>query len=356
MSDIIPRKRAVPVQARRAEIRPETIHVPGEPPIPVPPPQAGVTQNIFYVNIPPAQPVPPPPPSRPPDIHFHNTNVYQAPRNKRREIGVSFFGLWALVFAAIAAVISYVPPVIWLAKPIVEIGVICAVVGFLGALLLGRVGRGVPLFALLMCGVAYFMYLNNSGQLPGKFDQLQKMSPIALPKMSFDGKPDSTAKDPNPPAAAPATAAPPQPAQDPSRLHDQTIFGDGQGTWVKPTPSPAAKAAQPVPSSPAPATPPPAAVPSIDVATARANLEQARTAAARQMGVDYGGAKTAAAEATSEYEDAKIGDAPGSPELIAASQKHLEADSRLNAIEIKLRSDPAVAAAEAVLKTATPSK
>jgi hypothetical protein len=344
MSEIIPRKKAVPVQARRAETPVETIHIPGMPPVP-PPPPPGVTQNIFYVNVPAGQPAPSPPPSAaPPEVHFHNTHVYEAPRRNRREIGTSFFGLWALVFATIAAVMAYVPPVVWLAKRIVEIGVVCAAVGFLGALLLRRVGRGVPLFALLMCGVAYCMYLNNSGQLTSSYDHLRSVLPVPLPKLDLDGKS--------------ATAAPQPPAQDPPQLHDHSIFGDGQGTWVKPTPAPAPAGANP--PAPAPpvvlSTPPATASPPIDLASATANLERARTTAAQRMGIDYAGAKAAADQAMSEYQDARIGDAPGSAELIAASEKHLEADSRLNAIEMRLRSDPAVTAAEAALKSSTPTR
>jgi hypothetical protein len=306
----------------------------------MPPLVAGVTQNIIYVNIPAGPPAPPP--AAPSEIHFHNTNVYEAPRRKRRVIGTSFLGLWALVFAAIAAFVAYVPPVMWLAKPIAEIGTVCAGLGLLGAVVLRRVGRGVPLFALLMCGVAYCMWLNNSGQLLGKYEDLR--SKLPLPKIDFDGK-----------AAAPAAVAVPsakpaadQSQQDPTRLHDKSIFGDGTGIWAKPFPGPV----PPVPSTPGPSPAAPAAIPAMDVATATANLERARAAAAQRMGVDYTGAQTAAAEAQTEYQETKIANAPGSPELIAASQKHLQADSHLNLIEMKLRSDPAVAAAEAALKAA----
>jgi hypothetical protein len=329
MSDIIPRRKAVPVQARRAEVPPETIQIPGAAPISIPP-QAGVTQNIIYVNVPAQPPPPPQSPATPSEIHFHNTNIYEAPRRKRRVIGTSFFGLWALVFAGVAAGMAYVPWVMWLARPVAEIGAVCAVVGLLGAVLLRRVGWGVPMFALLMCGVAYCMWLNNSGQLSG-------------PKLDLGGKPTDPARVLNPPETTPLTIAPNPPAQDPTRLHDQSIFGDGSGTWVKSTPGPTA---------PAPTLAPPHPTPAIDVATATANLQRARTAAAAKLRVDYTGAKTAADAATAEYQDAKIAFSPGSPELIAASQKHLEADSRLNVIEMKLRADPEVAAAEAALKTA----
>ena len=346
MSNLIPRKKAIPVQARRADGAPETIQIPGAQPIPMPPPQPGVTQNIIYVNVPPGQPAPPPPPpATPSEIHFHNTNVYEAPRRKRRVIGTSFLGLWALVFAAIAAFAAYVPPAMWLAKPIAEIGAVCAGLGLLGAVVLGRVGRGVPLFALLMCGVAYCMWLNNSGQLSGKYEDLR--SKLPLPKIDLDGKPAAPAAI-SVPSAKPAAD---QSQLDPTRLHDKSIFGDGTGTWVKPSPSPAPPSA----STPGPKPLPPAAIPALDVATATANLERARTAAAARMNLDYAGAQTAAAEAQTEYQEAKIANAPGSPELIAASQKHLEADSQLNLIEMKLRSDPAVAAAEAALKTAVPA-
>jgi hypothetical protein len=110
--------------------------------------------------------------------------------------------------------------------------------------------------------------------------------------------------------------------------------------------------------TPAPATPSvPATVvtPAIDVATATANLERARTAAAAKLGLNYTTAKAAAAQAQADYQEAKIANAPGSEELVTASRKHLQADSELNQIETQLRSDPAVAAAEAALKSVKPS-
>jgi len=123
---------------------------------------------------------------------------------------------------------------------------------------------------------------------------------------------------------------------------DTSIFGSGLGEWVDPS-----KTTPPV----APSNPTPPAAQAIDIATATANLEKARVAAASRMGIDYQSAKSAAADADAKYQQARIDDASGSPELITASQQHLQADSQLNLIKMKLRTDPAVAAAEKVLES-----
>jgi hypothetical protein len=280
-----------------------------------------VTQNI-YVNVREGQSAPPPlpqqaPPAPPPQVHYHTTNVYHLPRRRGSGRGTSFLGSLGFVLGALAIGATYVPQLIWLAKPIATAGAVLAGVGLLGASLLGRVGRGVPLLGLLACALAYGLWMKDTGQ------------PIVIPKLDsiLNATPAVVAPPPPPtvkPVPAPAT---------PVRAQDHSIFGDGFGT--------------------PPAVIPPVPAPAIGLATATANLETARDTAARRMGLDYQSAKSSAADAATKYQQAKIDDAGGSPQLIAASQQHLQADSQLNLIEEKLRSDPAVAAAEAALKSVT---
>jgi hypothetical protein len=63
--------------------------------------------------------------------------------------------------------------------------------------------------------------------------------------------------------------------------------------------------------------------------------------------LDYKSAKTAADAAKAQLLQARDNEPPGSAALIAAAQNSVEADSKLKAIEAKLRTDPSVAAAEA---------
>jgi hypothetical protein len=71
------------------------------------------------------------------------------------------------------------------------------------------------------------------------------------------------------------------------------------------------------------------------------------------MQIDYAGAKSAAEKAKADLQQARLADAAGSPELIAADQREVEADSALKMIEQKLQSDPAVVAAEQATKSAS---
>jgi hypothetical protein len=327
MSDIIRRKKAVPVEARRVEPEPPTIHIPGADAIPIPPPVPGVTQNIIYVNVPSGKnAAPPPEPADQRQVHYHTTNVYLPPRRPGR--GTSFLGTLGFVLGGVAGGAAYLPQVVWLAKPIAIAGLASAGLGMLGAVLIGRVGKAMPLFGILVSVIAYGLWMKNTGQ----------KLPIELPKMNFDiAAPSSVVNTPAPVANPPAAAKP----IDPTRLHDHSIFGDGTGTWIKPSGAPAIT----TPSNIAP----------LDVATAKDNLETAREAAAKQIGLDYHSAKSTATEADSQYQQAKMDELPGSAELIAASKAHLEADSQLNLIVIKLRQDPKVAAAELALKNARAS-
>jgi hypothetical protein len=303
-----------------------------------------VTQNIIYVNLPAGQAPPPQAPpveSSPREVHYHTTNLYQSPRRRRSGLGTSFLATLGFVLGGVAAGAACVPQIVWLAKPIAMLGFAMATLGMLGALLFGRVGKLMPLIALLACASAYGLWEKNTGQ------------PIALPKIDLNLLPTSpttptapTPVNPAPPAHS-SSAAP----NDPTRLHDNTIFGDGMGGWSKP--SDTATPAVPANPAPAPALVAPSAV--INLATAKANLEKARDAAAARLNIDYKSARSAAADAASQYEQAKINDSPGSPDLIAASQQRLQADSNMNQIEAKLRSDPAVAAAEKALNAAAAS-
>jgi hypothetical protein len=324
MSDIIQRKKAVPVEAHRVEPVPEVINIPGTGPVPVPPQTPGVTQTIIYVNVPQGQAASPqaatPPPSEPREVHHHTTNIYQSPKRRRLGRGTSFLGTLGLVLGGVAAGAAYVPPVAWLAKPIAVAGFGCAGFGFIGALLFNRVGRFMPMLGMIGCAVGYCLWMKNTGQ------------PIELPKLDLNL---------NPTPAAPAVNTPTAPAAKPARQQDHSIFGDGDGGWTKPT--------DVAPSTPL--TTPSIAVPQLDVVTATSNLEKARDAAAARMNIDYAGAKSAAVTAAANYQQAKINNSPDSPELIVASKAHMEADSQLNEIEGKLRSDPAVSAAEVALKS-----
>ncbi len=97
----------------------------------------------------------------------------------------------------------------------------------------------------------------------------------------------------------------------------------------------------------------PVAKPKIDLETARKNLESARVAAADRLHLDYAGAKAAAAQTDQELNDARKKFGIGSPELIAAGQRRMDADSALRQIESRLASDPQVVTAEQEMKTAS---
>jgi hypothetical protein len=333
--------------------QPPMIQIPGADPIPAPPTQPGVTQNIIYVTVPAQTPPPqsPPPqaaqPSGPQEVHIHNTHVHNYPRRRGQRLGVSFLGTLGLFLGLGSMVAAYLPATLSYAKSIAEAGAICSALGLLSAMVLGRAGRALPFFALVVCGAGFGMWWTKSnGQVP------------SIPALDLVTSPQQSTSPVVSPTAAQSQSSSPQPSAqqsplDPTRLHDHTIFGDGQGTWVKPTTPPTPV----VPTTPA-ITPPPAAppAPAVDLAAARTNLEMARTRAAAKMGLDYATAKLAADTAQGEYDQAKIANSPGSPDLIAASEKHLQTESQLNAILEKLRTDPTVAAAENALKAAKAAK
>jgi hypothetical protein len=346
MGDIIRRKKAIPVEALRADRVPETVYVPGPEPMPMPvqiqtpPAKPGVTQNIIYVSVPAgaggpvsgqAPPAQPAPPSSPNQVHYHN-HVHLPPR-RRAGKGTSFLGTLGLVLGGISAGIAFLPPVMDFARYPAEAGAAAAGLGLLGAVLFRRVGRAVPLMGLIVCGIGYCLWLRNSGQIPRQYqDLIDRAIAPAVPA----GSPQ---KD-----AAPAPASPPQ-------SRDHSIFGDGSGAWVKPMAPPGSGAPEAKSGSTAQSAIPGGAA-ALDLVTATANLESARMAAATKMGLGYTAAKAAATASQAEYEQAKISDALGSPELVAASQRRMDADAQLKLIERQLREEPAVASAEQAVNEA----
>jgi hypothetical protein len=376
MSDIIRRGKSVPVQARRAQapvdLDPQAIQIPGGGQIPVPPQQPGVTQNIIYVNVPAPQPQAVPQaiaPTGPSEIHVHNHIHSYAARRRGGRYGTSFVATLGFVLGGVACGVCFVPQLVWLARFIALVAGACAILGLLGSMLFRKNGAAMPVFGVIVSAFGYWLWMMKSGQA-----QLQLPKPIA------DAIPPSLMPTPSapapgstpvpvvpttvpPPTVLPATVlpatAPPTPptaaAPSPSQthLHDPSIFGDGghwgNGTDPAQTPSPpggVARTQSPPITVPAPT---PAA---IDFDTAAANLESARLTAARKLGLDYAGAKTATADAKTDYEQARATETPGSAALQSAGQSYLSQASKLTQMQKQLSADPGVAAAEAALKAA----
>jgi hypothetical protein len=224
MSEIIRRKKAVPVEARRVEPAVDVINIPGAGQIPLPPVIPGVTQNIIVVNVPQAAAAPVAPVQAAPvqtrEIHHHTTHIYQAPRRPRMTRGTSFLGTLGFVLGGVAVGTTYVPQILWLAKPVAVAAFGCAGFGFIGALLFNRVGKFMPMLGMLVSATGYYLWLKNTGQ------------PIQLPKLDLSMPPTAT----TPATNAPATPAPnpPSPPVKKTRPIDHSIFGDGGGAWVKP--------------------------------------------------------------------------------------------------------------------------
>ncbi len=345
MSDIIPRKKAIPVQARRSEMQPEVIQMPVAQPASVPPPAAGTTQNIIYVNMPaqqaPPPQTPPPAPQGPQEVHFHTTHIYAS---QRRQRGTSFLGCLGIVLGGIGIGAAYVPQVAVYTKQVAIAGAGCAGLGFLGAMLFRRSGRGVPFLGLLICGFAYCLMLKNTGQLSSVYAHVRDQA--QMPKIEVATPAITPAPSPAAPNPAAGVAASPAAHSSATSDHpgDHTIFGDGAGDWTRSTAAPVAPAPVVIPA-------PSVVAPQLDRATASDNLDRARALAAKKMHLDYAAAKTDAAQAQADYREARIANAPGSPELIAASEKHLRADSELNIMLNRIDSDPGVVSAKSVLKS-----
>ena len=339
MSDMIRRGKAIPVQARRVEAEPQTVHVPGSSsaagPAGVQPPN--VTQNIFYVSVPgapPQQAAAPASPAAPSgDVHIHN-HIHEYPKRRRGgRYGTSFLGTMGFVLAGVACGACYVPQLVWLARFISLAGMGCAALGFLGSLLMGRNGKGMPMLGLLLSGFAYWLWMVKSGQ-----------AKLELPKeLNFIPTPAQTESMPGAPApvtpVTPPVLVTPAPATGVnSRARDNTIFSEDPATVGTLTGT--------VPGT----SSTPAVVP-VTVKSATDDLENARLMAAKKLGQDYAAVRTAAADAKYEYEQVKQTAPPGSSELMNASRQRMDADASLLKMQAELRKDPGVAAAEGVLKT-----
>lgn len=348
MGDLIQRDDKIPVQARRAgsaEPEPVVIEVPAGQAVPVIPATPGITQNIMYVVVPPAQPAPPSPPAQ--EVHYHTTNHTTNnfhPIKRRRERGTSYLGSLSLVFGALACGIAYIPLIASMAQPLAVGGMALGALGFVISILFRRSGLGVPLMGILISLAAYGIWLNNTGRLQTQYNQLKANSSIPLPAINFSNI-DKTV--PSSPAIPPPT---PQPAPStPDSRHisgDHSIFGDSSD-WMNPSAAPAPT----VPNN-TPQLPVPSETPAINLATATANLETARIAAAQRMNLNYTAAKSTATAAEVAYEQAKINYSTGSPDLIDVHQKELTAASQLAEMQLQLHSDTTVAAAEQAVKTA----
>ncbi len=362
MGDLSRRNQNIPVQARRAAqdlsaTNPPdqiVIQVPGGQAVPVvPQAQPGTTQNIVYVVAPQGQPAATPPTTPPQEVHYHTTNNYEPLKRRRSEKGTSFFGSLAVVVGLIACGMAYVQQFVDYVKPTALTGLGLGAFGFLLATLFHRVGRGMPALGIMASLIAFPIWLSRTGQLQSQYDQIRKQSGDRLPAVDLSKTTPQTPGTLNRSAspAVPSVANPvgvgPTPTPAPHRSADHSIFGDGSGGWQKPDDIKSPEKS--VAPSPSPVVTP--QVPSIDRATAIANLEAARSAAATRLGVDYFAAKLAETAAMADYEKAKIDFSPSSQELIDSHTKELAASSKLHQIETQLDKDPAVAAAAAALKT-----
>jgi hypothetical protein len=262
--------------------------------------QAHVTQNNFYVSAPPGQLPAASAPVPPTEVHHHHTTVQHIVRT-RTVRGLSFFGVVGLVLGGLACAAFFVPGAKTFAHPLALAGLVAAGWGFIAGVLLGRVGVGIPFLGLLVSGAGLAIWFqDNGGHLQAEIEKVRNKLPGELRKIDLGGigNPTEIPEQPTAPVVAPQ--------------------------------------------------------PKIETKDAREKLESAREEAAQRMQIDYSGAKSAAEKAKSDLLQARLADAAGSPELIAADQREVEADSALKMIEQKLRSDPAVAAAEQVMKAPAP--
>lgn len=313
------RRDVTAVEARRVPPTPPA--APPDPPPPgvyvtIPPAAApadtrpNVTQNFFNVSMPPGAPAPPPA-APPTEIHHHHTTVNYT-RPAAPLLGLSFFGTAGLVLGGLACAEVYLPHGVAFAHPLALAGLVAAAVGLLSAVLVGRTGRGVPVLALLVSAAGYALALAAAGRLAPAIRQINATLPAAIPRIQIDasnGHLDISLKDqPAPPAGRPVHPAPPSVSNVPS-----------------PAASPATPTAKP---------------------TAPDEVEAARLAAAKRMGLAYASAKADADRAASDLRAAREVDSPGSPELIAASQAAMNANAALAAMREKLDADPTVSEAK----------
>jgi hypothetical protein len=346
MGDLTRRNKPTPVEARRREPEQVVIEVPGTaPPVaPASPPPGGqsqpqqpanVTQNIFYISAPPGQqqqaPLQSPPaqPAPPQEVHYHTT-VHHAPRSSGPRRGLSFFGSVAIVLGGLACAAGYLPQAAMFAKPLAIAGLAAGGVGLLGAIFLGRSGKAVPFLGLLVSAVAFGLWLQkNDPRVRAEVDKLKQSVPqLDVVTSNKGAEPSAKATPP-----APKTVEPPK--------KDTSVFNfDGSTGTSAP--------AQPKTSQPRPIV---SASPA-DIEAAKANLETARLAAAKNLGIDYATVKSADDQAAADLTKARATYAPGSAELLAAGQRKLDADTMLASVQQRLRRDAAVVTAEQVLRTA----
>jgi hypothetical protein len=362
MGKLIRRNQAIPVQVRRPEPEQVVVDVPGaaegtpQKPPGAPQPQApaagpNVTQNIFYISAPAGQPQQQPPPPQPPqppqEVHYH-TVVHHAPRTRGRRKALSFLGSAGLVLGALAcAAAIWVPQAAAFTRPLAMAGLVAAGLGMLGAILLENTGKGVPLLGLIVSGVAFGLWAQkNDPRVQAEVEKIKQQVPQLDLGTNNSSKPNSP--PPKTVPAAPHTsttnapAAPAKPAQEAAQK-DTSIFGFADGNTDATTTPPA---------QPRPVTP----QNSVDLATATANVEAARLAAAKHMNVDYATAKSNNDKAWVNLQKAKATYAAGSDDLRAVEQKWLDAKAVLDAICRRLRADPAVANAEAAMNNAHSGK
>ena len=294
-----------PVEVRRppAEpLPPGTVVIPNfAAPQPPPAPSAPaitshVTQNFFYpappASTPPAAPVAAPP-SFSTTVHHHYA--------RRSERKLSFSGTVGLVLGVLACASTAVPPAQvftpWLALG----GVAAGGLGMLSSVLLGLTRVGVPLLAIVVAAVGYGLSLRAAGS----------SSPLAQLRSAI-----------------------------PAQLQDLHWPNDLSSVAPPKTPAPLPL---PPPEQPAVVQQPPRSA-------ASADLEAARIAAGRSMGIDYAALVVDHAAAVAALQQARATLPLGSPDLAAASERFMRADAALVAARQRLQSDPAVTAATAASK------
>ncbi len=238
MGDVIRRDKTVPVQARRADggaVPPFTPGVTDVPSagggIPPPPPvvAGGAVQNVIYVVAPPAaaaavQEV----------RHHHHTTVVAPVRRRRLGKGTSFLGTLGLVVGGVAGATAFLPQVAAYAPWIAKAGLAMAALAWVGAVLLRRVGAGMPFLGMAVSAAAWAACLYTSGQAQGTYDHLRTELP--LPAVQFPAPPAASVQRPVDPVAPMGPALPsPTPRAVPAvPRHDGTIFDTDSPGWVKP--------------------------------------------------------------------------------------------------------------------------
>jgi hypothetical protein len=206
-----------------------------------------------------------------------------------------------------------------------------ASIAFLAAATSAKTGTGLPMLAVLICGVAVALSF-----YPGLFDRFtKKTEPKVVPT-------------PAPPVVVQQPGDVSKPKDESGQHHAKTIF-DADYPSSTPTP-PATKQETATPSYNPPSLPTPAPAPpvqidnSVAIRAAHTKLESARAAVVQSLesSPDYQTAKANADAADTALKQARVTNDPGSPELIAASQAALDAKSKLQKlIADAMAKDPA---------------